>query len=221
MIEKIKRETDENDIKHTTKSHVEIRKVSKTVLLDEYKLYIHHADGTDSLIDLKGRSKFVYVLGMLIAHEGRSVAGLTTRHFYVMRDTLIELAKDLYIDQDDLESWIYEFIYVEKPENEHLREDRNGKIYGCFSLDRSKYSNALSAANRAIKAATINDEEFETFYLRAKGGRNSVALISADSSQIIIPSTLHEYLDELPTMDELEQYEVPKTKFMIVKKHDK
>lgn len=217
LIEQIEKESDENEIKDTTKSYIEIRK-SENVRSGFYDVYIHHANGTESLIDFQGRNKFIYILGLLIAHEGRSVAGLTTRHFSYMRDTLIELAGDLRVDKDDWGRWIDEFVYIEKDDNVHLREERGEKTYGCFSLDRSKYSNALSAAKRAVQTAAMNQEEFETFCLRAKGGQNSIALVSADPSQIIVPDSLSKYLDELPTLNEIENYRVSPTKYMEIKK---
>lgn len=213
LIKMIEQEADEAAIRDTTKSYIEIRKSEDRKSI-RYDVYIHHADGTESLVDFTGRNKFVYVLGLLIAHEGRSVAGLTTRHFSYMRDTLIELAAEMCINKNDWGRWIDEFVYVEKDDNIHLREERGAKTYGLFSLDRSKYSNALSAAKRAISAASINNDEFETFWLRGKGGQNSYAYISADPSQIVIPNTLHKYLDVLPTVAKIENFRVHLTKYM-------
>lgn len=217
LIKKIEQEVEENEINDTTKSYIEVRK-SENLKSGWYDVYIHHANGTESLVEFQGRNKFVYILGLLIAHERHSVAGLTTRHFSYMRDTLIELAGELRVDKDDWGRWIDEFVYIEKDDNVHLREERGAKTYGCFSLDRSKYSNALSAAKRAVLAATVSNEEFETFCLRAKGGQNSIALISADSSQIVIPDTLSKYLDILPTMKEIENYRASPTKYMEIKR---
>jgi hypothetical protein len=167
---------------------------------------LHHADGEESVVRFQGRNKFLYLLALLVGHEGKSVNGLTTKHFSYMRDDLSDMASDVRVDTKSYEEWIDEFIYAEDENAQSMRRAEQFQTLGYCSYNPYRYSNAFSGANRAIKACCLTNEEFETFKLRSTGGRAAVTTISLDSSQIELPNSLQVYLDCLPTQKEIANY---------------
>ena len=158
------------------------------------------------VVRFQGRNKFLYLLALLIAHEGKSVNGLTTKHFSYMRDDLSDMASDVRVDTKSYEEWIDEFIYAEDENAQSMRRAEQFQTLGYCSYNPYRYSNAFSGANRAIKACCLTNEEFESFKLRSTGGRSAVTTISLDSSQIELPNSLQVYLDCLPTQKEIANY---------------
>lgn len=212
---KIIDESEKEDVCDTVDCYVEVREENDRG--ERYKVILHHADGTESVTKLRGRNKFVYLLALLIAHEGRSVYGMTTTHFSFMHEDLADLASDLRVNTNSYEDWIDEFIYVEKPEAESMRKFEEFQTIGYCSLDSSRYSNALSGANRVIKESCISSEEFETFKLRSTGGRSAVTTMSIDSSQIELPNSLMVYLDCLPNQNEISLHKPKIAKWLPIK----
>ena len=187
---------------------------------ERYDVMIHHADGTESSVKFVGRNKFIYLLALLIAHEGKSVAGLTTAHFSYMRESLADMAETLCVETDSCSDWIDEFVYAETDDAKDLR-DSPGHEGECYCSPSSyRYSNAFSGANRAIRNACSGDE-YEMFRLRSTGGRYAVAGLALDSSQIELPDSLMEYLDELPTQKEISGVKVDGKKWLPIKRKEK
>ena len=214
LISKIAGEAEKDDIKDATDCCVEVREHEGTG--EQYDVIIHHADGTESSVKLVGRNKFIYLLALLIAYEGKSVAGLTTAHFSYMHDSLADMAQTLCVETDSWSDWIDEFVYAETDEAKDLR-DSPGHEGECYcSRNSDKYSNALSGANRAIKNA-CSDDEYEMFRLRSTGGRYAVAGLALDSSQIKLPDSLMDYLNELPTQEEISGVKVAGNKWLRIK----
>lgn len=201
LLDKIKKESVDRNVHDTVDCFVEVREIKRRG--ERYDVVIHHADETETVVDFKGRNKFFYVLALLTVYEGSSVCGLTTNHFSLMHDVLCRMASDFCVKTYSYEDWIDEFIYVEKPESTNQREkgDKN-KTYCYCSLCPDKYSNAFSGANRAI-SKFCTDEEYETLKLRSMGRKPAVTTISISSSQIILPDSLKDYLDNLPTSHEI------------------
>lgn len=216
LITKIVKETEKADVQDTTDSYVEVRDTNKRG--ERYEIVIHHADGSETPANLVGRNKFIYLLALLISHEGKSVAGLTTTHFSYMHDNLADLAEEIRVNTDSYGEWIDEFIYAEKPEALDRREVDGGEVIGRCSLSAYRYSNAFSGANRAIKACCANQNEFETFKLRSTGGRSAVTTLAVDSSQIELPESLLDYLDTLPTQKEIVSHRPKQTKELTIKR---
>ena len=181
---------------------------------------IHHADGTETPVKFVGRNKFIYLLALLIAHEGKSVAPLSTAHFSYMRDSLAEMAETIRVNTTSYSEWIDEFVYAETDEAKDLRDipGHEGKCY-C-SPSSYRYSNAYSGANRAVKSA-CNGDEYELFMLRSSGGRYAVTGVPLDASQIELPDSLMDYLDELPTQKEISGIKVSGTKWLTIKRKEK
>jgi hypothetical protein len=215
LLCKIIEDSEKEDVCDTVDCYVEVREENDRG--ERYKVILHHADGTESATKLRGRSKFVYLLALLIAHEGRSVYGMTTTHFSFMHEDLADMASDLRVNTNSYEDWIDEFIYVEKPEAESMRKFEEFQTIGYCSLDSSRYSNALSGANRAIKDSCISSEEFETFKLRSTGGRSAVTTMSIDSSQIELPNSLMVYLDCLPSQNKISLHKPKLAKWLPIK----
>ena len=215
MLNRIIGSTNKEQTCNATDCHVEVRERGK--IGERFEVVLHHANGTESVVKFKGRNKFIYILALLIAHEGKSVSGLTTTHFAYWRDTLAELAKASCINVDSFSNWIDEFVYAETEESKDIDEDIT---FCAFRGDR--YSNALSGANRAILSSCTSDDEFELFKLRSTGGRRAITTMSLDYSQIILPDSLEDYMDSLPTRKEIENYIPPKSrKFPRKRKKDK
>lgn len=204
LISKIVGEAEKKDIQDATDCYVEVREDSHK--RERYQVVLHHANGEESVVKFQGRNKFLYLLALLVGHEGKSVKGLTTKHFSYMRDDLSDMASDVRVDTKSYEEWIDEFIYAEDENAQSLRKVEQFQTLGRCSYNTYRYSNAYNGANRAIKACCLNDEEFETFRLRSTGGRHAVTTVSLDTSQIVLPSSLQVYLDCLPTQKEIANY---------------
>ena len=181
--------------------YVEIRE--RTDKGERYDVVLHHADGTESVVKFKGRNKFIYILALLIAHEGKSVCGMTTTHFAYIREDLAKMAETTRINVHSYLDWIDEFLYAEKDEAKDLRYEKDDETIGLCSLWPYRYSNAFSGANRAIKTCCKSNDEYETFKMRSTGGRQSIITMALDYSQIEIPDSLEDYLDILPTQKEI------------------
>jgi len=218
LISKIVGEAEKKDIQDATDCYVEVREHKGKG--ERYDVMIHHADGTETPVKFVGRNKFIYLLALLIAHEGKSVAGLTTAHFSYMRESLADMAETLCVETDSCSDWIDEFVYAETDDAKDLR-DSPGHEGECYCSPSSyRYSNAFSGANRAIRNACSGDE-YEMFRLRSTGGRYAVAGLALDSSQIELPDSLMEYLDELPTQKEIIGVKVDGKKWLPIKRKEK
>ena len=204
FLNKIIQESEKEVISDTVDCYVEVREDSHKG--ERYQIVLHHADGEESVVKFQGRNKFLYLLALLVGHEGKSVNGLTTKHFSYMRDDLSDMASDVRVDTKSYEEWIDEFIYAEDEAAQSMRRAEQFQTLGYCSYNPYRYSNAFSGANRAIKACCLSNEEFETFKLRSTGGRSAVTTISLDSSQIELPNSLLVYLDCLPTQKEIANY---------------
>ena len=218
LISKIVGEAEKKDIQDATDCYVEVREHKGKG--ERYDVMIHHADGTETPVKFVGRNKFIYLLALLIAHEGKSVAPLSTAHFSYMRDSLAEMAETIRVNTTSYSEWIDEFVYAETDEAKDLRDipGHEGKCYCTPSSYR--YSNAYSGANRAIKSA-CNRDEYELFMLRSSGGRYAVTGVPLDVSQIELPDSLMDYLDELPTQKEISGFKVSGTKWLTIKRKEK
>ena len=183
---------------------------------ERYQVVLHHADGSEDVVAFKGRNKFIYLVALLIAHEGESVFGLTTSHFAYMRNSLSDMARNMRVNVNSYEEWIDEFIYAERAESVALRKEKDFKEMYC-SLFPYKYSNAFSGANKAIRACCTSEAEYETFKLSSTGGRWAVTTMSLDTSQIVLPHSLAVYQDCLPTRNDLCHFKLEKAKWLPVK----
>jgi len=215
LIEKIVGEAEKVKVQDATDCYVEVREHHGKG--ERYDVVLHHVDGTETPVKFVGRNKFLYLLALLIAHEGKSVAPLSTAHFSYMRDSLVDMAEMLCVDIDSYGVWIDEFLYVDKEEGDDLR-DYEKNVCVC-SLDPYRYSNAYSGANRAVKSA-CNADEYELFRIRSTGGRHAVSGMALDSSQIELPESLMEYLDELPTQKDISGHVIYKSKQMPMKRKE-
>ncbi len=215
LLHRVIQDAEKEAISDTVDCYVEVREDSYKG--ERYQVVLHHADGEESVVKFQGRNKFIYLLALLVGHEGRSVCGLTTKHFSYMREDLLDMASDVRVNTESYEVWIDEFIYAEKEEAQSMRRSDQFKTLGRCSYKAEKYSNAIGGANRAIKECCLTNEEFETFKLRSTGGRFSVTTISLDSSQIELPVSLQVYLDCLPTQEEIANFTPPVFKWLPVK----
>lgn len=204
FLGKIIKESEKEDVCDTVDCYVEVRENSHNG--ERYQVVLHHADGNESVVKFQGRNKFLYLLALLVGHEGKSVIGLTTKHFSYMRDYLSDMASDVKVNVKSYKEWIDEFIYAEDENAQSMRRSEQFQTLGYCSYNPYRYSNAFSGANRAIKASCLTNEEFETFKLRSTGGRSAITTISLDSSQIELPNSLLVYLDSLPTQKEIANY---------------
>jgi TPR repeat protein len=218
LIERIVDEAENEDVDDATDCYVEVRERKSKG--ERYDVVLHHADGTETIVKFVGRNKFIYLLALLIAHEGKSVAPLSTAHFSYMRDSLAEMAEILCVDTSSFCEWIDEFVYAETDDAKDLRDSPGHKGQCYCSPSSSRYSNAYSGANRAIKSACSTDD-FELFRLRSTGGRYAVTGLALDASQIELPESLAEYLDELPTQKEISGHKVEGNKWLPIKRKEK
>lgn len=196
LLNKIIGSTEKELSCNATDCYVEVRERNK--IGERYEVVLHHTDGTESVVKFKGRNKFLYILALMIAHEGKSVCGMTTTHFAYWRDTLAMMAESSRINVDSYIVWIDEFVYAETDESKDFDEE----ITLC-GFRGDKYSNALSGANRAIMTSCTSSDEFEIFKLRSTGGRHAITTMGLDYSQIKLPNSLEEYMNSLPTQKEI------------------
>ena len=215
LLNRIIETSAKDDICDTVDCSVEVRDNNDRG--ERYQVVLHHADDSESVVNFRGRNKFIYLLALLIAHEGKSVYGLTTSHFSYMRDALSGMASDVRINASSYEEWVDGFIYAEKEEAQSMRKQVDFQVLGCCSYNPYRYSNAFSGANRAIKACCISDEEYETFRLRSTGGKYAVTTMSLEPSQIELPPSLQVYLDHLPTKDDISRHKPKPSKYLPVK----
>lgn len=218
LISKIVGEAEKKDIQDATDCYVEVREHKGKG--ERYDVMIHHADGTETPVKFVGRNKFIYLLALLITHEGKSVAPLSTAHFSYMRDSLAEMAETLRVNTTSYSEWIDEFVYAETDEAKDLRNSPGHEGQCYCSPSSYRYSNAYSGANRAVKSA-CNGDEYELFMLRSSGGRYAVTGVPLDASQIELPDSLMDYLDELPTQKEISGIKVSGTKWLSIKRKEK
>ena len=212
LLNKIIEQSAQVDNRDTTDCYVEVREVKKTG--ERYDVVIHHADGTETVVDFKGRNKFFYVLTLLTAYNRSAVCGVTTKHFSYMHDVLCRMAYDFRIKKESYEKWIDEFIYKEREEDIGARKKRSdGKVICNCQLCRDKYSNAFSGANRAIKKCCTN-EEYETLKLRNISFKPAVTTVSVNQSQIVLPDSLMIYLDALPTSNDIINHKLTAAKWI-------
>ena len=163
FLSKVIQESEKEDISDTVDCYVEVREDSHKG--ERYQVVLHHADGEESVVRFQGRNKFLYLLALLVGHEGKSVNGLTTKHFSYMRDDLSDMASDVRVDTKSYEEWIDEFIYAEDENAQSMRRAEQFQTLGYCSYNPYRYSNAFSGANRAIKACCLTNEEFEAAQL--------------------------------------------------------
>lgn len=206
FLNKVIQESEKEEICDAVDCYVEVRENSHKG--ERYQVVLHHANGEESIVKFQGRNKFLYILALMIAYEGKSVCGLTTKHFAYMRNELVKLAEKSWVDVSSYGEWIDEFIYAEEPGAEGYREPRNDGTYGRCSISPYRYSNAFSGANRAIKACSKSEGEYETFRLRSTGGKQAVTTMALDTSQIDLPDMLVDYLDALPTEKEIANFNI-------------
>lgn len=229
LIGRIVDEAEKEDVHDVTDSYVEVREYEakervrmrkrgrgQKIKHEIYDVVLHHADGSESVVNFMGRNQFLYVLALMIAYEGKSVAPLSTAHFAYIREELADMAKALMVDTDSYEEWIDEFVYAEKDEAMDLRDSPGHKGQCYCTPSSSRYSNAYSGANRAIRNACKGDE-FEMFRLRSTGGRYAVVGLALDPAQIVLPDSLGRYLDELPTHNEITGFKVDGYRWLSIK----
>ena len=203
LLDKIIGNTPHEAIQETIDSYVEIRDESPRNG-ERYQVYIHHADGSESKVKFQGRDKFFYILCLMTTYKGPSVSGLTTRHFQYLKESLIDLAKQMRVGCPSLNQWIDEFTYSERG-CEHLC--KGNQHYLGWSTHT--YSVALNHSKNHVAKACISAEEMRLFVHDSTKGKNSVTRLAMDHSQIVIPDSLIIFLDELPSPDEIAYFNPP------------
>jgi hypothetical protein len=203
LLDKIIGNTPHEEIQDTIDSYVEIRDENPRKG-ERYQVYIHHADGSETKVKFQGRDKFFYILCLMTTYEGPSVSGLTTRHFQYLKESLIDLAKQMRVGCSSLNQWIDEFTYSERG-CEHLRR---GNI-GMFGLNTHMYSVAQNHSKSHVAKACISEEEKRMLIPYSTKGKNSITYMTLDPRQIIIPDSLTPFLDALPTSEKIARFKLP------------
>lgn len=200
LIETIIGNTPHKEIQDTIDSYIEIRDENPRNG-ERYQVYIHHADGSESKVKFQGRDKFFYILCLMAAHEGSSVSGLTTRHFQYLKESLIDLAKQMRVGCLSIDRWIDEFTYSDRRYAQRDKDSRH-----TWDWDTHTYSVALNHSKNHVAKACISEEEKRIFVHDSTKGKNSVTRLALNSNQIIIPDSLMDFLDILPTPEEIDSF---------------
>lgn len=208
LIEKIMSETEEAEVKEATNCFVEVRE-RNGLKGERYEVVLHHADGDEDVVDFKGRNKFLYIMALMTTRKGKEAGGLTTIHFDLMRESLAQLVQDCKVNVNGYKEWIDEFLY-----DSQIERDENNKKRICMKRTASKYSNASHGANNVIRQWCRTEDEYEIFGLRSTRGRFAITTIALEPEQIILPEALLNFMENLPTKEELENYKVEKVKFV-------
>lgn len=218
MLRQFISEEDESVVKDTEKCYVEVRDVHRGKASkkgERYAIILHHADGGELEINLKGRNKLVYVLALMTMMR-KDAARLSPRMFCAHRDGIVELAKKMKIHtgKKSYEDWVNEFVYKEKGESEYLRNSEGHEGKGYFSFCSDRYSNAITGIRNCIRDVSRNVGELKIFQPHATGGRDSVVSIGISPSQIRMPDSLMGFVEGLLTPLEVESAKNPKTIWM-------
>jgi hypothetical protein len=195
-------------VKEATNWFVEVRE-RNGLKGERYEVVLHHADGEEDVVDFKGRNKFLYIMALMTTRKGKEDGGLTTIHFDLMRERLAQLVQDCKVNVNGYKEWIDEFLY-----DSQIERDENNRRRICMKRTASKYSNASHGANNVIKTCCRTKDEYEIFRLRSTGGRFAMTTIALEPEQIILPEALLNFMEYLPTKEELENYKVEKVKFV-------
>ncbi len=200
LIETIIGNTPHKEIQDTIDSYVEIRDENPRNG-ERYQVYIHHADGSESKVKFQGRDKFFYILCLMAAHEGSSVSGITTRHFQYLKKPLIDLVSQMRVGCLSIDRWIDEFTYSDRRYAQRDKDSRH-----TWDWDTHTYSVALNHSKNHVAKACISEEEKRIFVHDSTKGKNSVTRLALNSNQIIIPDSLMDFLDILPTPEEIDSF---------------
>lgn len=204
MMEQIIDEEDEATIADTMNCSVEVREGMRRNG-ERYSIILHHADGSESELNLKGRNKLVYLLALMAEvshHDVRLMAKMFVSH----QELMVDLAKEIRINtgEKSLEEWVLDFVYKESPDNEHLRNEDGHEGEGYFSYDSHNYSQTKLPIKRELKKCTNGrTEEFKTFELKATGGQTSYTYLSLSPDQIQLPESLMSFVEYLPSASEV------------------
>ena len=204
MMEQIIDEEDEATIADTMNCSVEVREGMRRNG-ERYSIILHHADGSESELNLKGRNKLVYLLALMAEvshHDVRLMAKMFVSH----QELMVDLAKEIRINtgEKSLEEWVLDFVYKESPDNEHLRNEDGHEGEGYFSYDSHNYSQTILPIKRELKKCTNGrTEEFKTFELKATGGQTSYTYLSLSPDQIQLPESLMSFVEYLPSASEV------------------
>lgn len=200
LLDKIIGNTPHEEIQDTIDSYVEIRDENPRNG-ERYQVYIHHADGSESKVKFQGRDKFFYILCLMAAHEGSSVSGITTRHFQYLKEPLIDLVSQMRVGCLSIDRWIDEFTYSDRRYAQRDKDSRH-----TWDWDTHTYSVALNHSKNHVTKACISEEEKRIFVHDSTKGKNSVTRLALNSNQIIIPDSLMDFLDILPTPEEIDSF---------------
>ena len=200
LLERWKNASADEGIQDTVDCQVEIREKAQEKG-ERYDVVLLHADGTETIVNIMGRNKFIYILTLLITKKGKSIAGLTTKVFSCMRNELEELAERMKVRPTggNYNQWIREFIYQE------YREKEDGPLDKRYRFYTHKYSQALTDTNKCLNTS-CSDEEYETFKLSSSRSQDSITTIPIEPSQIVVPESLYTFLDKIPTQDVLDKH---------------
>jgi len=200
LISKIEDEAETTG--ETNESYIEIRDLGHRGKMGRYDIYVHHADGTESIVRFgTDRRKFCYLLLLLLVSNKDSVQGLMARFFCYGRDRLVSLANiSLLNDEEGPDKWIEKFIYSEVP-----MKDEYGNIGYSYEYANWMYSNEVRKASEFFGEVCSNDE-LEQYKIRSTGGRNSITTIAVKPEQIVVPESLVKYTKDLPTRDFMLNY---------------
>ena len=204
LLQKLEKEQER--LSDNQKSSIEIRDVKNSGIMGRYDIFVHHVDGTESKLRFKtDRCKFAYLLALLFASNKDSIGGLMARYFDYARERLESLAKitGLY-DEHGAGPWIDKFIYKEV-----LDVSKDGSKHWSYEYPSGWYSNAIGQSTDFF-GESCTDEELESYRVRMTGGKNSIAFVTVDPQQIIIPDSLKRYAEDLPTREFLLQYKYDK-----------
>lgn len=207
--------SEEETIADTVESKVEIRD-EYTQHGERYAIILHHADGSESEINLKGRNKLVYMLALMTALRSDATK-LRARLFAAHHKAIVDLVKEMNIGTGmrDYTDWVNEFIYKEKPENQHFRNSKGHDGEGRFTYDSHDYSLTKAQINKRISEIARNGEEEKTFCVMSKGSREqSFMFIPIASDQIIIPDSLMGFVKQLPDDETVKSFIPSQAKWM-------
>lgn len=197
--DKIISEADHSEIADTVDSYMEIRyflhgRKGPLARMGKYAIILHHADGTESEVFFhQERSKFMYLL-LLITTKYKT--HISTKFFYLKRNELIELARQLAVDENSYGKWIDEFIYIN----------------GVFNNDG--YSQGATGIKDSLKNKKneLTPEEIKTYMRKyiPKGPDGSFSFLELNPEQIEIPSELNWFINSgLPTIDQQLKTRIP------------
>ena len=200
-IEQIIKEEEEATIADTIRSYVEVRD-ERTRHGERYAIILHHADGRESELNIKGRNKLVYLLALMttLRNDTKLRARLLTYH----SKALLELVEDVNISTGNksYKDWLNECSYQKSPKDKDRYDFKDGELIS-YVYDPRNYTLTKKKINTKIEKV-CSENERQIFGIESKGNKEkSYMYLKCAPEQVHLPDSLQDFVNDLPSDDKV------------------